>query len=63
MQGEIETLKNEKRAAIELADVGKVDAIDKQIDDLEKDLLSQKQNLRKQQIQFMMIGLKIINGI
>ena len=38
MQGEIETLKNEKRAAIELADVGKVDAIDKQIDDLEKDL-------------------------
>ena len=38
MQGEIETLKNEKRAAVELADVGKVDAIDKQIDDLEKDL-------------------------
>jgi len=38
MQGEIETLKNEKRAAIELADVGKVDALDKQIDDLQKDL-------------------------
>ena len=44
MESEIETLKNEKRAAVELADVAKVDAIDKKIDDLEKDLTKPKSN-------------------
>jgi len=36
MQSEIETLKKQKRDAVELADVKKVDEIDQQIDDLQK---------------------------
>jgi len=38
MQSEIETLKKQKRDAVELADVKKVDEIDQQIDDLQKDI-------------------------
>ena len=46
MQSEIEALKNEKRAAVELADVDKVDAIDKQIDALEKGLNKSESNTK-----------------
>lgn len=38
LTGEITTLKKERRAAIELADIGKVDELDKQIDDIQKDI-------------------------
>jgi len=38
MQTEIEDLRKQKREAVELADVDKVDELDKQIDDLQKDL-------------------------
>ena len=38
LTGEVEALKKERRAAIELADVAKVDELDKQIDDIQKDI-------------------------
>lgn len=38
MQSEIEDLRKQKREAVELADVDKVDELDKQIDGLQKDL-------------------------
>lgn len=38
LNGEINSLKAERRAAIELADVGKVEEIDSQIDDIQKDI-------------------------
>jgi hypothetical protein len=38
MQSELDSLKDQKRKAIELADVDTVDAIDKKIDDLQKDM-------------------------
>jgi len=38
MQTELDSLKKQKRAAVEVADVPKVDELDKQIDDLQKDL-------------------------
>lgn len=43
MQAEVEALKREKRSAVELADVEKVDAIDKKIDNITKDLATPKQ--------------------
>ena len=44
MQTEIEDLRRQKREAVELADVDKVDELDKQIDDLQKDLYEPQNN-------------------
>jgi len=43
MQTEIETLKKEKRSAVELADVEKVDEIEQKIENIQKDLVAPKQ--------------------
>lgn len=45
---EISILKKERRAAIELADVDKVDELDIQIDDIQKDLNKPKQETRQE---------------
>jgi len=51
LESEIAALKKERRSAIELADVDKVELLDKQIDDIQKDIntpkISDKQNTNK----------------
>jgi hypothetical protein len=42
LEGEVASLKKERRDAIELADVDKVEALDKQIDDIQKDINAPK---------------------
>ena len=49
LEGEVVALKKERNAAIELADVAKVEELDKQIDDIQKDINAPKPEDKKTQ--------------